>query len=931
MSYYVTTPIYYVNAEPHLGHAYTSIGADILARHMRQRGEDVFFLTGTDEHGEPVAQAAEREGVEPRELADRNSERFRQLMPKIDASNDFFIRTSDPEHVARVQEVIQRVYDNGHVYEGTYEGFYCPRCADFKTPSELGEGNTCPIHEIALELETEQNWFFRLSAFQEPLEKLYAEHPEFVQPDFRRNEALAFIRSGLRDVSLSRSRVGWGVPIPWDPDQVVYVWWDALLNYYTALSYAREGEDLTERFWPATLHVMGKDILKFHSVYWPALLLAAGIELPRGPLRPRLPADGREEDVEVARQRARSLRGDRALRRRRAALLLLPRGLVRPGRLDLARPASSQRYETELANDFGNLASRTLAMIERYRDGDVPEGDVDPALAGGDDGLGDLRERVCELLDRTEISRALEACWSSVRRLNRYVEERQPWVLAKDDERAAELDEVLYNLAEGLRIVGLLLVPYMPGTCDKLLAALGEEGRELADLGSRGGGAKVERIPALFPKLELAESSAALAVRGLSKRFGSTEALAGVDLEVAPGELVGLLGPNGAGKTTLTKIACGLARADRRHRRGLRRPGRQPRGAEPDRLSRRALPLPRLADGRRAARAASAPRGFDRRRRRARRAPRPRRARRCGRPPGRGDVEGDAAAARDRPGADRLAAAAAAGRADQRARPGRAPDRSRPARGGALARDRGPPQLAPAERGRAGLRLRDDHRPRRGRGHGLRVGARRRQRRGDRHRSRPRALRGRRPGRDPEAGRRAGRRRPSRLRGPRNRGDPGGRVSGSGGRREPVTASTEAVGRRNVAAIIVGHSLREAARRRVLVVVGALTVAFLVLFALGTNFAFDEESAFTAGTLSIRDRALTGATLMGLAMFATLFLGAVLATFLTMGVVRGDAESGMLQPLVARPADRGTILIGRLGGAALVSAAYVIVVFLPAP
>src|SRR3712207_5996600 len=212
MAFYVTTPIYYVNASPHLGHAYSTIGADILARHMRQRGEEVFFLTGTDEHGEPVAQAAEREGVGPRELADRNAERFRSLMPQIHVSNDFFIRTSDPRHHERVRDVLQRVHDNGHVYAGTYEGWYCPRCADFKTEAELGPGNTCPIHEIPLDREREDNWFFRLSAFQEPLERLYAERPDFVLPPTRFNEARAFITGGLQDVSLTRARLRWGIP-----------------------------------------------------------------------------------------------------------------------------------------------------------------------------------------------------------------------------------------------------------------------------------------------------------------------------------------------------------------------------------------------------------------------------------------------------------------------------------------------------------------------------------------------------------------------------------------------------------------------------------------------------------------------------------------------------------------------------------------------
>ncbi|MGB3098977.1 MAG: methionine--tRNA ligase [Solirubrobacterales bacterium] len=501
MAFYVTTPIYYVNAEPHLGHAYTTIGADILARHMRQRGEDVFFLTGTDDHGEPVAQAAEKLGVTPRELADRNSQRFRDLMPKINASNDFFIRTSDPEHVAKVQEVIQRVHDNGHVYEGTYEGYYCPRCADFKTESEMGAGHTCPIHEIELELETEENWFFRLSAFQEPLERLYESRPDFVQPDFRRNEALSFIKGGLRDISLSRSRLRWGVPVPWDPEQVVYVWWDALLNYYTALSYAREGEDLTTRFWPCTYHVMAKDILKFHSVYWPALLMAAEIELPE-----HLYVHGYllMGEKKMSKSLGNVLDPFEVIERFGAdALRFYCFREVSFGQDGSISPAGFEsRYETELANDYGNLASRTLAMIERFRDGIVPEAEADPALCDGEGGLATVEEEVCELLDRAELTQALERIWLRVRRLNRYVEESKPWELAREAERAGDLDRVLYNLAEGVRVVTLLLHAYMPESTDRLLGALGEENRALAAFGSRAGGQSVERIPPMFPKLD---------------------------------------------------------------------------------------------------------------------------------------------------------------------------------------------------------------------------------------------------------------------------------------------------------------------------------------------------------------------------------------------------------------------------------------------
>ena len=500
MSFYVTTPIYYVNAEPHLGHAYTTIGADVLARHMRQRGEDVFFLTGTDEHGEPVAQAAEREGVTPRELADRNAQRFLDLMPKIDVSNDFFIRTSDDRHVAKVQEVMQRVHDNGHVYEGTYEGYYCPRCADFKTPTELAPGNRCPIHEIVLELVTEENWFFRLSSFEGELLRLYEERPELVAPDFRRNEAVAFIRGGLQDVSLSRPKLSWGVPLPWDPDQVMYVWFDALLNYYTALSFARPGEDLTARFWPADLHVMAKDILKFHAVYWPALLLAAGLELPKrmyvhgfllmGEKKMSKSLGNVLDPFEVIEKY-----GSDALR----FYCFREVSFGQDGSISTA--GFEARYETELANDFGNLASRVLAMIDRYRDGVVPEAAIDPDLADGEGGLGGLEVLVAGLLDRTEVSRALEVAWGAVRRLNRYVEEGRPWELAKDEGRAGDLDRVLYNLAEGLRVVTLLLYAYVPQSAERLLGALGEGSREIAAFGSRGGGQRIERIPPLFPKL----------------------------------------------------------------------------------------------------------------------------------------------------------------------------------------------------------------------------------------------------------------------------------------------------------------------------------------------------------------------------------------------------------------------------------------------
>ena len=499
MAFYVTTPIYYVNAAPHLGHAYSTIGADVLARHHRQRGEDVFFLTGTDEHGEPVALAAEKEGVSPQELADRNARRFQDLMPRIDASIDFFIRTTDPRHKARVQEIMQAVYDNGHVYKGTYEGWYCPRCADFKTEAEVVDGNRCPIHKIELTREHEENWFFRLSAFQEPLEQLYADRADFVLPRVRYNEARSFITGGLQDISLSRgAKLTWGVEVPWDPGHVFYVWFDALLNYVTALSFARDGEDLTDRYWPATFHVMAKDILKFHAVIWPALLLAAGLPLPRHVL---IHGYLLMDDTKMSKSLGNVLDpfaiidqfGVDALRfycMREVSFGL--DGNVSPATFE-------ERYTSELANDYGNLASRTLNMLRRYTDARVPDVDPDPALAADFDGL---REEVAGLIDGAEITQALERIWVRVRRLNRYVEETAPWQLAKDESRAADLQRTLRSLAEGLRVVTVLLHPYLPQSTAKLLEALGapDTGLDSAEFGAGATGTEIGELAPLFPK-----------------------------------------------------------------------------------------------------------------------------------------------------------------------------------------------------------------------------------------------------------------------------------------------------------------------------------------------------------------------------------------------------------------------------------------------
>jgi methionyl-tRNA synthetase len=506
MSFYVTTPIYYVNAAPHLGHAYTTIAADVMARHHRQRGEDVFFLTGTDEHGEPVADAAHALGIAPQELADRNAERFKALAPQLLATNDFFIRTTDPQHEAMVKDVLSRVRENGYVYEGTYEGWYCPRCADFKAENEIDEGNRCPIHHIELTREQEDNYFFKLSAFQERLERLYGERQDFVLPRTRYNEALSFICSGLRDVPLTRYKLTWGVQVPWDPEHVFYVWFDALLNYYTALSYAPApanmsvGDgDLTDRMWPASYHLIGKDILRFHAVYWPALLMAAEIELPEHVfVHGFLLMDGEKMSKSLG-----NVLDPFAVIERFGAdalrfYLLRDVPFGQDGSVSTA--SFELRYESELANELGNLASRTIAMVHRYRDGIPRAVALDPELDGDFAGLAGEVEG---MIDRAELTAALDLIWQRVRRLNRYVEERAPWQLAKDEARAQELDRVLSTLVGGLRVLAVLLHPYLPASTDKLLAALGTEDRSLASArwGSKEAlGGQIGQLDSLFPK-----------------------------------------------------------------------------------------------------------------------------------------------------------------------------------------------------------------------------------------------------------------------------------------------------------------------------------------------------------------------------------------------------------------------------------------------
>jgi methionyl-tRNA synthetase len=506
MSFYLTTPIYYVNSTPHIGHAYTTIAADILVRHRRQRGEETFFLTGTDEHGSNIPRVAAEAGLDLQEFVDRNAAAFQEMTVRVDASNDFFVRTTDDRHKAVVQEFLQRIYDRGDIFEGVYAGLYCTRCEAFYTEDELVDG-LCPLHGIRPEFVEEKNYFFRLSAYQEPLQRLYDERPDIVLPRFRYNEARSFIELGLADISVSRASQRWGVPVPWDESQVVYVWVDALINYWSALAFARPGEDLRPRYWPEVRHLLAKDILKFHCVIWPALLLGAGLEVPKQLfVHGYLLMDERKMSKSVGN-------------------VIDPLDLidvygVDPVRFYLFRVATfgqdgsisleglHERYERELGNELGNLLSRTTAMIARYRGGELRPAPVSEELTAE---LARAHDEVAARLDEFDVTGALELVWELVRYLNRRVEQSAPWELAKDEARADELDRVLHELADGLRAVAVALAAFVPSTSERILAALGQPA-DLAWAGVAAGRtvAATGIVPAepLFPRVDAPTAAA---------------------------------------------------------------------------------------------------------------------------------------------------------------------------------------------------------------------------------------------------------------------------------------------------------------------------------------------------------------------------------------------------------------------------------------
>jgi methionyl-tRNA synthetase len=496
--FYVTTPIYYVNDVPHIGHAYTTVIADALARWHRLLGEEVFFLTGTDEHGLKIQRAAEANGLTPLEQADRTSERFRDAWELLGISYDDFIRTTEPRHHEAVQTLLQQVYDNGFIRTGTYEGLYCVSCEAYYTEAELIDGN-CPIHGRPVELLTEENYFFELSKFEQPLLDWYESHPDFVRPETKRNEALGFIRQGLQDFSISRTSISWGVPIPWDPGHVTYVWYDALINYATAVGFGTDPGRFGT-WWPAVRHLIGKDILRFHCVYWPAMLLAAGLEPPQQVnVHGFLLVGGEKMSKTSFNQIAPAdLVADFGVDGFRYHFLRdVPFGP--DGEFSYERIVD--RFNSDLANNLGNLLARVATVVDKKCGGVGPAPRPDSHLAAV---AAEVLEAATTAWADVAPSVALEHTWRLVREANAHLEANEPWKA----EPGPEVDAVLGDALEVLRLVALLASPAVPAASAEIWRRIGLEGSPTdqrlpaaAAWGGYPGGLPVEKGASLFPRL----------------------------------------------------------------------------------------------------------------------------------------------------------------------------------------------------------------------------------------------------------------------------------------------------------------------------------------------------------------------------------------------------------------------------------------------
>src|SRR6266571_7182259 len=514
--FYITTPIYYVNARPHLGHAYTTIVCDAIARRKRMFGVDTWFLTGTDEHGQKIERSAIAAGLTPKKLVDQISAEYKALWKRMEISYDDFIRTTDERHKRGVQEMFHLLKKNGYIYKGKYTGQYC--VFDELYVDALGPGAPCPECGRPTETVSEENYYFKLSAFAEQLLAHYQQNPGFIRPETRRNEVIAFVKSGLRDLSISRSTFKWGVPVPGDPKHVMYVWLDALSNYCTAVGLGSKDEAEQKKFehyWPADVHMIGKEIIRFHCVYWPAFLMAAGLPLPKSVV-----AHGwlLFEESKMSKSRGNIVRAETVIdvMGNDPLRYFLLREVVFGQDGSFSFDALVQRYNSDLANDLGNLASRTLAMITRYFKGEVPYPSATAARTPAEDTIVRIASGTIEscnfLFEDYQFSRALESAWALVSALNKYIVETEPWLLAEKNDEAsrARLATILYTSAEALRIVTVLVHPVIPESTARIWSQLG-----LGDIASfrldglKWGqlhlGTKLGKVEPVFPRAEKSE------------------------------------------------------------------------------------------------------------------------------------------------------------------------------------------------------------------------------------------------------------------------------------------------------------------------------------------------------------------------------------------------------------------------------------------